>query len=465
MSNPRDFGAAGDGQTDDTEAIQHAIEQGDGPLYFPPGDYRITRTIVVELARTGRFGMDGALGTAKLLMAGPGPAFHLVGTHDKSADPAGFAPAAWAGQRMPLVQNVEIEGRHPEACGFLVEGTMQSTFAGVLLRQLRDGIRLHRRARNVLVTHCHIYDNRGVGIFLDHVNLHQAIITGSHVSYCRGGGIKIVGSEIRNLQITGNDIEYNYDPQAAASADVWIDCSEEGSTVREGTIVSNTVQAKYSPGGANVRIIGQHPRVNHRAGLWTISNNLIGSQEINVHLAACRGVTVSGNVIYSGHVRNLQLDGSRNIVLAANCFDHNPDYGEQELCTGVRLADSHDVVLSGSLVHDCQAGRHTVAGAPELVREGLLEIVRCRRVAVSGCEVLDGAPHGIYVEESDDVSITGCTVLDSRLEKKSTAAICFRGTGRGNLVAGNRLGAGAESAVEADAAAGVRVGENWTDGS
>jgi hypothetical protein len=327
---------------------------------------------------------------------------------------------------MPLIQNVEVEGQHPQACGFVLEGTMQSTFAGVLLRQLHDGIRIHRRARNVLISHCHIYDNRGIGIFLDRVNLHQAIITGSHISYCRGGGIKIAGCEIRNLQITGNDIEYNYDLESSASADVCIDCSAEGSTVREGTIVSNTIQAKYSPGGANVRMIGS-AQANHRAGLWTISNNLIGSQETNVHLVACRGVTVSGNVIYSGHARNLQLDGSRNIVLAANCFDHNPDYGAQELCTGVRLIDSQDVVFSGSLIHDCQAGRHTVDGAPQLVRDALVEILRCKRVMISGCEVLDGAPYGIYCKDSEDVSIIGCTVIDSRAEKKASAAIGFHG--------------------------------------
>ena len=35
------------------------------------------------------------------------------------------------------------------------------------------------------------------------------IIAGSHISYCRLGGVRIQGGEIRNLQITGNDIEYN----------------------------------------------------------------------------------------------------------------------------------------------------------------------------------------------------------------------------------------------------------------
>ena len=391
-------------------------------------------------------------------MAGPGPAFHLIGTHDKTADPEDFAPQVWQRQRLPTVMNVEIEGRHPSASGFCVEGAMQATFEGVLLRELEHGIIARKRARNLLISHCHIYHNRGVGVFFDGVNLHQAIITGSHISYCLRGGIKIVGCEIRNLQITGNDIEYNFDTGATESADVLIDCSAEGATVREGTIVGNTIQAKYSPGGANVRFVGQGPGRNHKAGMFTISDNLIGSQEINVHLVACRGVVVTGNVIYSGHRRNLELSGSRNIVIGPNSFDHNPDYGERELCTGVRLAETTDCSLTGSVLHDCQAGRHTVVDAPALVREGLLEIVRCKRININGCQILDGRPYGVYVADSSLVSITGTSVLETRAERQTLAAVRWAGDGNGNLLACNTLGRGRDGFVTIDETAGVR---NW----
>lgn len=463
MSDVRTFGAVGDGVADDSAAILHALKDGEGVVDFPPGDYRISTTIPIELSASRRIGLQGSAGTAKIIMTGPGPAFHLLGTHDKSADPAGFKPEVWQRERMPTVLNLEIEGRHPEASGFLVEGTMQPTFEGVLLRELVDGIRIHRRARNVLISHCHIYRNRGVGVFLDRVNLHQAIIIGSHISYCLRGGIKIIGSEIRNLQITGNDIEYNYDLEAEASADVWIDSSAEGSSVREGTIASNTIQARYSPGGANVRMIGYHPQQNHKAGMFTITGNLIGSQETNVHLVACRGVVVSGNVLYSGHGRNLQLDGSRNIVLCGNSFDHNPDYHEKELCTGVRIADSHDVTFTGSIVHDCQTGQHTAPGAKPQTRQGLVEIVRSNRVTLSGCQVLDGQPYPIFVEDSSHVAITGCTILETRAEKKARAAIRFQGQGTGNYVAGNTLGSGVEGAVRADESTRVKLGDNLVE--
>lgn len=442
MSDVRDFGAAGDGQTDDTQAITHALKDGDGTLQFPPGSYVISKTIVVDLQSSGRFSMSGSGGAAKLIMTAAGPAFHLRGTHAKTADPQGFQPEIWSRQRMPTVANIEIEGRHAEASGFLVEGTMQSTFEGVLLRELLDGIRVTDRARNVLVTHCHIYNNLRYGIWFDKLNLHQAIISASHISYCKRAGICIQGSEIRNLQITGNDIEYNYEDGVADCADVLIDCSDGKASVREGTIASNTIQAKYSIGGANVRMIGWNPEVNHKAGLFTITGNLIGSQETNVHLKACRGVVVSANCIYSGHQRNLRIDGSRNIVCGNNSFDHNPDYDKNQLCTGVTIADSHDVTFNGSLIHDCQTGQHTVPKTTPIVRQALLEVLGSRRVNVSGCEILDGTPYGVFVENSQFVQITGCTVLDARTEKLTQAAIRFAGQGDGHHVAMNTLSRG-----------------------
>ena len=153
MSNIRDFGAKGDGRSDDTDAVQHAIEASGGFVEFPPGDYLITRTVMLNLPMSGRTGLTGSAGAAKVIMAGAGAAFHFVGSHGGTAQPEDFHADVWRRERMPTILNLEIEGRHPLADGILLEGTMQSTFEGLLLRELRHGIRIHGRARNVLVSH------------------------------------------------------------------------------------------------------------------------------------------------------------------------------------------------------------------------------------------------------------------------------------------------------------------------
>ena len=183
MSNVREFGAVGDGRADDTEAIQHAVSQGDGVLHFPPGTYRITQSIEIRLAKRGPLSIDGSGGTARVVMAGPGPAFRLVGTHGGTGDPGSRKGNVASHQRLPTIRNFEVEGAHAQADGFELIETMQSVFEGVLVTRCRHGIHLIKRNRNVLISHCHIYFNTGVGVYLDGVNLHQINIASSHISY------------------------------------------------------------------------------------------------------------------------------------------------------------------------------------------------------------------------------------------------------------------------------------------
>src|SRR5262249_23577580 len=163
------------------------------------------------------------------------------------------------------------------------------------------------------IADCHVYDNRGIGLFLDRVNLHQINVHGNHISYCKQGGIKVVASEVRNIQIVGNDIEYNYDLQAESSADIHFDCRD--GTVRGGTIVGNPIQAVLSPGGANVRLTGAGKDNPNNVGMIAITGNLIGSQHTLLHLQACRGVVVSGNAMYNGFHYAVRAEDAEHLVI------------------------------------------------------------------------------------------------------------------------------------------------------
>jgi hypothetical protein len=333
---------------------------------------------------------------------------------------------------------------------------MQPTLAGVQIREVRTAVYVTNRARNLLISHCHIYNNKGVGVHFDALNLHQAIITGSHISYCRLGGIRVEKSEIRNFQVTGSDIEYNNNrshkvpgADAEPTAEIYID-SREG-TVREGTIASCTIQATYSPGGANIRFIGQGADLPHKTGLWIIAGNLIGSQETNIHLSSARGISITGNVIYSAFKRNLLIEDSRNIVIGANAFEHNPDYREKELCTGIRLENCVDCTLTGVLIQDAIAGKPTVDNAIPIIREGLVEILRSKRINISGCQLVEPTPYGFYLEDCSDTLITGCTVLDAREPPLMKAAIRWKGTAEGSQIGLCRLGKGSDGATSLDA--------------
>jgi hypothetical protein len=426
MSNVKAFGAVGDGKTDDTPAIQHAVADSDGRLEFPRGNYLINNTIEIRLDEVGRIAIAGDDGTATIIMAGEGPAFRIIGTHQGTGDPLSAKPNIWERQRMPTIRNIEITGKNPAADGVELIETMQATLEGVLIRQVRHGIRLHRRNRNVLISDSHIYHNTGVGIFLDDVNLHQIIICGNHISYNRLGGIRIERSEIRNLQITGNDIEYNnhkqFKTEPEPTAEIYIDTTAEKASVNEVTVASNTIQATSSPGGANIRIMEKKGQ-DRPPGLWSISGNIIGSQENNVHLTGCYGITLSGNCIYSCENRNVLLEDCSQINLTGNNFRrHTP-----RAHTGVRMVDSQDCILSGCIILDeSEEGQKNGAS--------LLELSNCKRINVQGVQLIDGAPWGLDAEDSWEININGCTIAGDLVDQRGTGAIRFRGKGEKNLI-------------------------------
>ena len=53
ITSVMDFGAVGDGSTDDTSAIQSAIDSGDGRIYFPEGSYSITSPLQIKSGTRG----------------------------------------------------------------------------------------------------------------------------------------------------------------------------------------------------------------------------------------------------------------------------------------------------------------------------------------------------------------------------------------------------------------------------
>jgi hypothetical protein len=447
MSNVRDFGAKGDGKTDDTRAIEHALKDGEGPLLFARGDYLVTRTIAVPLDGHGRLTIDGSGGTAKILMAGPGPAFALAGTHGKTAQPSDFQPGVWLRERMPTVRDLEIEGRHPEADGVRLEGVMQPTLTGLLIRKCRHGIHLHNRNRNVIIGDCHVYDNRGAGVFFDRVNLHQTNIHGCHISYCLQGGIKIAGSEIRNLQICSNDIEYNYDPKAETSADVFFDC--RAGTVREATIVGNTIQAKASPGGANIRLVGVGQDNPNATGLLAISGNLLGSEETVIHLKACRGVVIAGNSIYSGYQNAIVAEDAEHLVIGANSIDHNPEYaGKSRDC--VILRGCRHVNLSGLLL------QHTRDA--EVVPSASLEVRDCQNVNVVGCQIINARTRGILVTGGLVIRIADCTIRGKSGDATYRAAIDVDPSATHVMVTNNQVARGSHGGLIMNKGSGTATG-------
>ncbi|HEU5158143.1 MAG TPA: glycosyl hydrolase family 28-related protein [Streptosporangiaceae bacterium] len=143
------YGAAGDGITDDTAAIQAAIDAavaaGGGVIYFPPGTYEISEAIalasdlvlqgagmnvsVIEQTSTGEHGLYGAdvdrVMVRDLRISGPADGLSMGSQDGFFFDQTGSSPA----QNLAF-ENVFID--HFSRHGLNVEDPITSTFINVL---------------------------------------------------------------------------------------------------------------------------------------------------------------------------------------------------------------------------------------------------------------------------------------------------------------------------------------------
>lgn len=366
--------------------------------------FRITTSLNVDLHKLGAVKIT-ADGGGTLIMDGPGPAIRIVGDHAGTASPKSFRPATW-NQRMPIVTDIEILGSHPEADGIELNGTVGAVVSRVSIRWCRHGVHLVNRNRNVIISDCHVYENSAVGIFLDDVNLHQMNIGNSHVSYNRGGGIVVRDGNVRNVQITGCDIEANMpgDETATTTANVLLDvggsADDKSKSIAEVSITGCTIQhsANYSGaedrtvalGGANIRIIGKQI---YPVDSVTISGNVLSDTTQNIDLKYVLDVAIVANNFFAPKPDNLIVEKSRRVVISSNTF--NP---RQFVRPGtIRLTDTHDSVLTNNTQHAFNSS------------EGSVQLHNCSGFILSALNFSD-CGSGIVMTGCRDMTVAACRV-------------------------------------------------------
>ncbi|MEZ6140592.1 MAG: right-handed parallel beta-helix repeat-containing protein [Zavarzinella sp.] len=429
------FGAVGDNEFDNTTAIRQAIQSGIGHIHFPAGIYQISETIEIDLSKSGPVAITGN-GLARIIMTGPGPALRFIGSHGGTADPKSVNPKIWTTERMPIVDGIEITGAHPEASGIEAHGTMNLIITRLFVRNCLHGIHLTKRNRNVLISNCHLYENRGVGVFLDNVNLHQMNVTGSHISYNNLGGVVVKAGEVRNLHITGCDIESNHRTNSPPTANVLID--SVGGTNAEIAITGNTIQHNHqAKGSANIRIIGptieSKKTPERRDGHVTITGNVLSDVQVGIHLQDARGVVISGNTSWMSFEHNLLVENSSHIIVGENSFERNPryDYGDStQARNAIAFRSCSECTLNGFHVSEV----HEEAGA--------VVIEECSRMNISNLTILDCDHAGLVLKNVTRSRIADCFIRDDR--KEATSFSLKVTGGENNVIRSNVLGRPAE---------------------
>jgi len=436
MANVYHFGAVGDGKTDDTAALQHALEAGDGLLDLHKGTYHITRPLVMDLTKQGYGAVRGAGGASRIVMAGAGPALRILGDHQGTARPSTYQSHTWEKERLPQISGLEILGKHPESVGIELCKTTKTTITGVLVRECKHGIHLIDRNRDFVLSDSHLLNNHHFGLFLDHCNLHQIIVHGNHISWNKKAGIKSLNGDVHNFQITGNDIEYNNHPGVDQSpngeptgAEIWFEAPT--GTISEVTISSNTIQATIQPGGANVRVHGAPGAFPAAARMVTLTGNVLGSQWRGIELRHLQRTAITGNTIYDSKDLSILATHCDGIAVGSNTLVWRGDDAADPR-DGIRLEDCDNASFTGLVT------RRLCSGSAE--SGAAFTLVRCRDVAISECQIIDPLYRGVELKDCQRCRISGNSIVDRRDQHSMLEAIRIQGKSSHNLVQNNLLG-------------------------
>ncbi len=385
---------------DRTGDFKKQIVENGGTLLIEAGVHRITGTLEFALAGKGTAMIRPAGGPVTLIMDGAGPAIRIVGSHEGTASPTSFQPATW-NERMPIIEGIEIVGNHPEADGVELVRTFEAVISKVAVRWCRTGIRLFERNRNVTISDVNIYENSGIGLHLDDVNLHQINVGNSHISYNRGGGIVVRDGNVRNLQITGCDIESNMpgDDSPTKTANILLDLSgspeDKTRSIAEVAITGCTLQhsSNYSgkdfkflaPGGANIRFLGKEIAPIDSV---TISGNVLSDTELNIDLKTCTDITLTGNNFFAPNPDNLHVTGCKRVIVNGNTF--NPR--EFDRPGRIVFDECQDCILSNNTLRALNA------------EDGAVMVRNSLRLSLTD-NILTESSGGILIENSKDIIV------------------------------------------------------------
>ncbi|HKP88575.1 MAG TPA: right-handed parallel beta-helix repeat-containing protein [Thermoleophilaceae bacterium] len=421
--NVKDFGATGDGSTDDTGAIQLALDAGaGGGVFLPPGRYAIG--VLDVPSGTDLFGA----GFSSVLVVQPSavpyplrilPAAEDVHLRDFAVDGNKTAIAA-AGQGW------DPDRLNGGPAGIVIADGIASGCRRIYVERLRvfDSFRLGIVFESVVdgaIRDCSIEGNNRDGITLYH-DTKNVTVRGNTIVGCADDHIAINSENVEpfghlceGIVVTENTI-VGPSPRGKGP----------GITVRGGNdvVIANNVIRDVSQAAIKLETFQTAPLTD-----LVVSANAIhrsgegGSAEkigISVHNAGShvRGLSIVGNLLRDTRETAIRLhnvkgspadDDIADVLIAHNSIEGSGQHGVEIVSPGI-----NDVVVEGNRIKGFAIGGITCMGG-------------AKRVHVSGNAVYRGAGHGIRIAGADGGSCDGNQVYDDRSPATQTYGIALEG--------------------------------------
>ena len=402
----RRYGAAGDGTTDDTAAIQAAIGSvvaTGGEIWFPPGVYLVTDEITVTsdhaISLTGSMGPDHTSTAGNYIKVGAsisGAVFNVSARGGRISglwfrDPTSTLGGTQGSYAIDAAIKLTVFGMGVvEDCAFDgLQGSAVEALSWIRGHLVRPHIRDCGTASRPAIW-LHPSSSLSVG---------QICIDAPHAEVCRGVYLKLESDCIDNKIIGG---QFEADTALAASNQYFIHNAGQRTTIVGCGFNKNTATQVLA---ANVR-----GRISA------------------CHFAAASGATPATQLIVSGNFYN--ISGCDFVGTPAATGTAISDTGGNNFFTGCQVYYGGNVVLGASSVW-------SGGGCYDLKTSEAYAIVAGTNATVSGAFV-GGADNAGGINAGSGAAVTGCNVLSNAgvgiLCSSSTATII------GNRASGNTGG-------------------------
>jgi len=481
--NVRDYGAVGNGSTDDGPSIQSAIDaagSSGSEVYLPPGTFVVGDCLFVH---------------SNTHLRGSGIDSTVIKKKADSFYPAGSSQFLNCVVGVGSSKNVGYTALNPGASVTFSDFTVDGNFSnqaniayqygfglsvspsyaggssggcvdGVTISRVKvintanDGIRIHS-ARNVLISDSIVYNcGQGtVGQSLNGISVYSAdsgwgkniVIAHNRVSKIAdgGGGECISTKSVSAVTIVGNDLS-DCDYGIEANSNVWAtDVTSYGYAV-----AGNTIHDLHSGGGVGIDIIPTLDRTIY--GVTVTGNSIYNSKGIGINVGYSYDVSVSGNSIVgsntqaiTNHNAAVSLVAVTGLSVSGNSIHMNNPI---DTVSGIELNQSVEGSVSANIVRNDKA-TNTAGRAGVLIKGGL----GSERILVTGNRII-GFDRGVAFSTGSSVN----TSIANYATNSITAPFLdstgdnfnFGDVGSGELIVPESLTAGAITATTLRASAG-----------
>lgn len=432
----KDFGAKGDGTTDDTAAIQAALNSGAKRVIFPAGTYLIgSGQGVVVKSNTAVSGYGATLKNTR---------FQNPSSRTAKGDALYCGLIVNMGSSDITIEGFTIEGPTPTS---ISQSNMAYNSIGINIRGQFDRWYIDAvddtttgTSKNITIRDCTIYGWYQSGIIADYVD--NLLIESCYVHTCGRDGIRLYGcaffdvsrNRVHNITpgFSNEGIAPNNNSYGIAASRVYRSEAGDGSVnlyrrSQDGLICHNRVTQvpTWKPldthGGE--RITFSH---NYVYGGYVGIGIAIGGDSLTTGYVPPKDITVSYNEIRQNQA-NVATYGNRSgVMVYADAWDDNnrgldvtvtgntiEGYGVLNTKGGIEISNFRNVSITGNKIKNCRGSgisfsndNDNVYIAGNLIQDVVSSAGVCR-----GIQVQAGFTHDIFVESGQFYQAPGGTTL------------------------------------------------------